>query len=94
MSTTTFFEQCWEAYNRKGNKEKAKIQWNKIPEEKKQQIFEHIDAYVYVREFQFQKNFEKYLSDKEYETVVANKLGIVYDPEEKNERKKQKNALI
>mgnify|MGYP003291764860 CR=1 FL=1 len=82
-----FFEQCWEAYNRKGNKEKAKIQWCKIPEEKKQQIFEHIDAYVYVREFPFQKNFEKYLSDKEYETVVANRGGIIYDPYEKKENR-------
>jgi hypothetical protein len=90
LKEDSFFEQCWEAYNRKGNKEKAKIQWNKIPEEKKQQIFEHIDAYVYVREFQFQKNFEKYLSDKEYETVVANKLGIVYDPEEKMKGKNRK----
>lgn len=90
LKEDSFFEQCWEAYNRKGNKEKAKIQWNKIPEEKKQQIFEHIDAYVYVREFQFQKNFEKYLSDKEYETVVANKLGIVYDPEEKMKEKNRK----
>lgn len=82
-----FFEKCWEAYNRKGNKEKARIQWNKIPEEKKQQIFEHIDAYVYVREFPFQKNFEKYLSEKEYETVVANKRGIIYDPYEKKEKR-------
>ena len=90
----TLFEKCWEAYKRKGNKEKAKIQWNKIPQEEKQHIFKHIDAYVYVREFQFQKNFEKYLNDKEYLNVVFDKPGVIYDPNEKMKEKNKNNTLF
>lgn len=81
LEDDSYFEECWVTYKRKGSKARAKIQWDNIEAEKKKNILQHIEAYVYVRDLKFQKNFEKYLSDKEYENVVFQNDDILYDPQ-------------
>ncbi|MBO5964147.1 MAG: hypothetical protein J6P97_06675, partial [Bacteroidales bacterium] len=51
----SYFEQCWEAYNKKGNKTKAKRLWSNIAIEQRKHIIDHIKAYVGERELLFQK---------------------------------------
>lgn len=74
------FEKCWIAYRRKGSKAKAKTYWNKLKDEEKQNVLKHIKAYVSARDISYQKDFERYLRDKIFETVVVNGKDIVYDP--------------
>ena len=74
------FEKCWIAYRRKGSKAKAKPYWKKLTEEEKNRVLPHIKAYVSVRDIAFQKDFERYLKDKIFETVVVKGNDIVYDP--------------
>ena len=74
------FEKCWEAYRRKGSKANAKPYWKKLTEEEKNRVLPHIKAYVSVRDIAFQKDFERYLKDKIFETVVVKGKDIVYDP--------------
>lgn len=79
------FEKCWQAYRRKGSKAKAKPCWNKLKDEEKQNVLKHIKAYVSVRDIAYQKDFERYLRDKIFETVVVNGKDIVYDPSQGSE---------
>lgn len=74
------FEECWVAYRRKGIKQKARQFWNKLNESEMDMVLPHIKAYVSSREVHFQKDFERYLRDKVFETVVYNGNNIVYDP--------------
>lgn len=74
------FEKCWEAYRRKGSKAKAKTYWKKLTEEEKQRVLPHIKVYVSVRDISYQKDFERYLRDKIFDTVIVNGKDIVYDP--------------
>ena len=74
------FEECWKAYRRKGSKAKAKPYWKKLTEEEKNRVLPHIKAYVSVRDIAFQKDFERYLKDKIFETVVVKGKDIMYDP--------------
>ena len=74
------FEECWKAYRRKGSKAKAKPYWKKLTEEEKNSVLPHIKAYVSARDISYQKDFERYLRDKIFETVVVNGKDIVYDP--------------
>lgn len=74
------FEECWKAYRRKGSKAKAKTYWNKLSEEEKQRVLPHIKVYVSVRDISYQKDFERYLRDKIFDTVIVNGNQIVYDP--------------
>ena len=74
------FEKCWQAYRRKGSKAKAKSYWNKLTEEEKQRVLPHIKVYVSVRDISYQKDFERYLRDKIFDTVIVNGKDIVYDP--------------
>lgn len=74
------FEECWKAYRRKGSKAKAKPYWKKLTEEEKNRVLPHIKAYVSARDISYQKDFERYLRDKIFETVVVNGKDIVYDP--------------
>ena len=74
------FEECWEAYRRKGSKANAKPYWKKLTEEEKNRVLPHIKAYVSVRDIAFQKDFERYLKDKIFETVVVKGKDIMYDP--------------
>ena len=79
------FEECWEAYRRKGSKANAKPYWKKFTEEEKNRVLPHIKAYVSVRDIAFQKDFERYLKDKIFETVVVKGKDIVYDPSQGTE---------
>lgn len=74
------FEECWVAYHRKGSKKKAFEYWKKLTEKEKNQVIAHIKAYVENRELKYQKDFERYLRDKTFQTIVVSDKGCVYDP--------------
>lgn len=74
------FEECWKAYRRKGSKKKAREYWRKLKDNEKNSVLSHIKAYVASRELQFQKDFERYLRDKIFTTVVYQGSKMVYDP--------------
>ena len=74
------FEECWKAYNRKGSKKKALDYWKKMSEREKESVLPHIKAYVSSRDIQYCKDFERYLRDKVYKTVVFANNQIIYDP--------------
>ena len=74
------FEECWVAYRRKGSKKKAFEYWKKLSDVEKQNVMPHIKAYVSTRELQFQKDFERYLRDKIFTTVVFANNMVIYDP--------------
>ena len=77
------FETCWLAYRRKGSKKKAKEYWNKLKDDEKECVLPHIKAYVSSRDITYQKDFERYLRDKIFLTIVFNKNQVVYDPTKK-----------
>lgn len=74
------FEQCWKEYRRKGSKAKAKVQWDKLINDEKNKVITHIKAYVSSRDLQYQKDFERYLKDKIFNTLVIANNNILYDP--------------
>lgn len=74
------FEECWIAYRRKGSKAKSKTYWNKLSNEERKRVLQHIKSYVSVRDLSYQKDFERYLRDKIFDTVIVNGNQIVYDP--------------
>ena len=74
------FEQCWIAYRRKGKKGKSLQYWKKLTESDKQMVLPHIKAYVTSRELQYQQDFERYLRDKTFTTIVFLKNKVIYDP--------------
>ena len=74
------FESCWMAYKRKGSKKKSKEYWRKLSEKEKDGVLPHIKAYVSTRELQFQKDFERYLRDKVFLTIVFKDNKVIYDP--------------
>lgn len=74
------FEQCWILYRRKGSKSKAKEQWDKLPTEEKDKVAEHIKYYVETRDLQYQQDFQRYLKDKTFMTIVISKGDIIFDP--------------
>nr|DAQ19268.1 MAG TPA: Dna polymerase B [Caudoviricetes sp.] len=74
------FEQCWIAYRRKGKKGKSLLYWKKLTESDKQMVLPHIKAYVTSRELQYQQDFERYLRDKTFTTIVFLKNKVIYDP--------------
>ena len=78
----TAFEQCWVLYGRKGSKAQAKREWAKMPTSSIPLVLSHIKAYVGSREKKYQKDFERYLRDRIFETVVMDGNRIVYDPEQ------------
>lgn len=75
------FEECWKEYRRKGNKALAKPIWDKIPQEVRERIMPHIKAYVSVREKGWQEDFQRYLKNKTYDTLVYYRNTLIYDPE-------------
>ena len=84
------FEKCWIAYHRKGSKKKAKMQWDKLTDEERLKIPLHIVAYTSEREIQYQQDFERYLRDKTFNSIVYGKGNkIIYDPS--NEKQTQPN---
>lgn len=74
------FEKCWIAYRRKGKKGKSLPYWKKLTESEKQMVLPHIKAYVTSRELQYQQDFERYLRDKTFTTIVFLKNKVIYDP--------------
>ena len=81
------FEECWVAYKRKGSKKKSLEYWKKLTDREKEHVLAHIKAYVSSREIQYQKDFERYLRDRIFKTVVYANNKVIYDPE-RNERGK------
>lgn len=80
QSDKELFEKCWLAYRRKGKKGKSLPYWNKLTQSEKQAVMPHIRAYVSSRELQYQQDFERYLRDKTFLSIVTNKNNIIYDP--------------
>ena len=76
----SLFEECWKAYRRKGKKGKAYPYWKKLTDDEKQLVLPHIKAYVQVKELQYQQDFERYLRDKTFLSIVISKNTVVYDP--------------
>ena len=76
----SLFEKCWKAYRRKGSKKKSLEYWNKLKQQEQQSVMPHIKAYVDSRDMQFQKDFERYLRDKIFLSVVFKNNSVIYDP--------------
>lgn len=80
-----YFEQCWKEYGRKGNKAEAFKRWKKLSEEDKSKILPHIKAYIQSKsEKTYQKDFERYISNRTFDTVVYKGNMIIFDPEREN----------
>ena len=75
------FEACWLAYGRKGSKAKSLEYWKKLSGKEQEQVLPHVKAYVSSREKCYQKDFERYLRDKTFKTVVVKGNNTIYDPE-------------
>lgn len=88
------FEECWVAYRRKGSKRKAFEYWKKLTDVEKQNVMPHIKAYVSTRELQYQKDFERYLRDKIFMTVVFGNNKVVYDPSKLGRGEVQSNVYM
>ena len=74
------FEECWKAYRRKGSKKKSKEYWCKLSDDERKMVLQHIKFYVGSRDLQYQKDFERYLRDKIFMTIVFKNNNVVYDP--------------
>ena len=74
------FDDCWDAYEKKGNKALAKRLWLNIPSSSYPVILGHIKAYVSSREKRFTKDFERYLKEKEYTKIVFSGNHSIFDP--------------
>ncbi len=76
------FKECFDAYRCKGNEAKAQIEWQKLSDEERAVILPHIQAYVETRDRIYQKDFERYLKEKTFKTVVFRGNEAVYNPNE------------
>ena len=74
------FEECWKAYRRKGSKSKAKSYWNKLKDDEKNRVLAHINAYVSARDINYQQDFERYLRDKTFDSLVIKGNDVLFDP--------------
>lgn len=74
------FEKCWVAYRRKGSKKKSLEYWRKLSDKERKMVLPHVKAYTAARDIQYQKDFERYLRDKIFMTVVYQNNAVVYDP--------------
>lgn len=88
------FEECWIAYKRKGKKGKAKQYWDKLTQSEKENVLSHIKPYVASRELQYQQDFERYLRDKTFLSVVISKNNIVYDPTKLGKGESTSNVYV
>lgn len=88
------FEECWIAYKRKGSKKKSKEYWLKLTDVEKRNVLAHIKAYVSARELQFQKDFERYLRDKIFTTIVFKNNVIIYDPSKIGKGEQQSDVYM
>lgn len=79
------FEQCWKEYGRKGNKSESFKRWKKLPDEDKYKILPHIRSYIQSKSDKtYQKDFERYISNRTFDTVVYKGNMIIFDPEQIN----------
>ena len=88
------FEECWIAYKRKGKKGKAKQYWDKLSQIEEENVLAHIKPYVASRELQYQQDFERYLRDKTFLSVVISKNNIVYDPTKLGKGESTSNVYV
>lgn len=80
-----YFEQCWKEYGRKGNKSESYKVWLKLSEEDILKVLPHVKAYIQSRsDKSYQKDFERYLSKRVFDTVVYKGNVIIFDPEREN----------
>lgn len=80
-----YFEQCWKEYGRKGNKAEAYKVWIELSEEDRLKVLPHVKAYIQSRsDKSYQKDFERYLSKRVFDTVVYKGNMIIFDPEREN----------
>lgn len=93
-SSDDLFETCWVAYRRKGSKKKSLEYWKKLTDVEKQNVMPHIKAYVSTRELQFQKDFERYLRDKIFTTVVFANNMVIYDPTKLGKKDKANDVYM
>lgn len=76
------FEECWKTYKRKGSKSISQRYWKKLSETEKANVQKHIPYYIKsVDNIKYIKDFERYLRDKIFESVVYKNGSIIYDPE-------------
>ena len=80
VSDMELFEKCFIAYRRKGKKNKSLPYWKKLTESEKQRVLPHIKSYVTSRVLQYQQDFERYLRDKTFLTIVYQGNRILFDP--------------
>lgn len=80
------FEECWKLYQRKGSKKVAKSQWDKLTPEERGKVKKHIAYYLSAVEVRkYQKDFERYLRDRVFNSPVYQNGRLVYDPETDND---------
>ena len=77
------FEDMWLAYERKGCKQKARKEFDKLTEEELNMMERHIPAYLQSRpERQYRQDFERYIKHKTFTSVVYGKTNeVLYDPD-------------
>ncbi len=74
------FEECWKAYRRKGSKKKAKEYWNKLSDKDRKIVLPHVKIYVSSRDLAYQRDFERYLRDKVFKTIIVQGNRVLFDP--------------
>lgn len=80
LGVDELFEECWVAYRRKGHKKKAKEQWLKLKDDEKQSVMPHIHVYVNTRELVYQADFERYLKNRDFQSIIVKGNNVVFDP--------------
>lgn len=88
------FEECWVAYRRKGSKKKAKVYWNKLSDDEKKAVMPHINAYVSSRDLSYQRDFERYLRDKLFQTIVTSGNNVLYDPNDDAVSERSRDDMV
>ena len=80
-----WFEDLWLMYERKGSKQKAKKEFDKLSEEEIKVMRSHIPAYLQSRpDRQYRQDFERYIKNKTFNSVVYSKSNeMLFDPEAK-----------
>lgn len=83
---TELFEKCWLAYQRKGQKKVALERWLALSDKERQKAMTHIPFYVKSNERKYLKDFERYISNKVFDSVVVDHStgNVLYDPDREN----------
>lgn len=77
------FEKCWVTYTRKGSKKIALERWMNLTDDERQKAVVHIPFYMKSNERKYLKDFERYISNRTFESVVIDhETGqVIYDPD-------------